>query len=132
MCGAARGPLRIGDDGMNHLGGTFLRAGADVVLLSGADIDQLSTERLLDAFYARMAIEGLSPARALLAARRELAADPLSADPFDHALLQLNGLGFRPLPGLRAEARSTRPWATWSVTVLVALALTFAWTRRRR
>jgi hypothetical protein len=96
VCGAGRGPLRSGDDGVTNLGGACFKAGAVCVLISPIDLEQTATEKLLDLFHERFAA-GETPARAMLAARRALAADPRFADPFYHSMLQVVGIGHRPL-----------------------------------
>jgi hypothetical protein len=98
-CGAARGPGRLGDDGVSHLGGAFLRAGARAVVLSRADVDLDSSLALGAAFHEAVA-QGASPARALLFARRRVAEDTERADPFFHSLVHVVGLGHeRRFPG---------------------------------
>jgi len=92
-CGAARGPLRRGDEGIGHLGGAFLKAGASAVILSRADLDLEATVSLVAAFNRSLAGLGRSPAEALRDARREVAGRPRFAHPYYFALLHLVGLG---------------------------------------
>jgi hypothetical protein len=110
VCGAGRTPLRSGDDGVSNLSGAFLRAGAQCIVLSPVDLDQSATEELLLEFYGKLA-QGRSPAEAMLSARRKLSKSERFADPFYHSMLQVVGLGFRPLvqPAL-AEERATSRW----------------------
>ncbi len=68
-CGSARGPLRPGEDGVEHLGGAFLRAGASCVVLSSYDLDDRAS-RALFAEFQRGIAAGLSPALAMRDARR--------------------------------------------------------------
>lgn len=95
-CGAARGPSRQGDDGVAHLGGAFLAAGADCVVLSRFDVDAAATVELMISVHARLAA-GDAPAEALRAARERLAADPRFDHPFYAGGLQAFGLGHRPV-----------------------------------
>jgi CHAT domain-containing protein len=91
-CGAARGPARLGDDGVTSLGGAFLSAGARCVILSRYDLELEATLLLTRHLFARLD-GGDSPAEALRAARAELSADPRFAHPFFHAGVQAVGLG---------------------------------------
>lgn len=95
-CGASRSPLRRGEDGAQHLGGTFLRRGAGAVVLSHQDIDLHATVALLEVFHRALA-EGASPAEALRTARVALAQDERYAHPFYHSLLHVVGLGHDPV-----------------------------------
>ncbi len=90
-CGSARGPSRVGDDGVSNLGGAFLAGGARAVVLSRADVDFEATVRLLETLHARLAA-GDRPSVALLAARRALFGGPLD-HPYFHSLLQVVGGG---------------------------------------
>ena len=112
-CGAARSPFRRGEDGVDHLGGAFLNAGARAVVLSHQDIEVESTVRMMGVFHTRLRA-GDSPARALLEARRSLADDSGFDHPFFHSLIHVTGLGFEPLFDALAatpeRSRSTPPW----------------------
>jgi len=69
-CRTGRGGLRRGE-GIVGLSRSFLTAGASSVVVSLWDVDDRSTPVLMEAFYRGMA-EGMSPAEALLKARRTL------------------------------------------------------------
>ncbi|MEM7305612.1 MAG: CHAT domain-containing protein [Planctomycetota bacterium] len=90
-CGSARGPLRLGDDGIAHLGGAFLWAGADTVLLSHAGQDYAASVALSEHLYAALA-GGASPSEALRQARAALTDDARFAHPHYYALLRAVGL----------------------------------------
>ena len=148
-CRAALGPRRRGDEGTGHLGGAFLRAGAQAVLLSGDDLELAPARRLSARFHARL-YAGDSPAEALRAARaaEESERAPLAAE------LTVFGLGHAPLferaappthaagEVLAAErdgiAREIEPAPASSRAVVLVgagacalLALVFAWRARR-
>ena len=71
-CGGARGPGRQGEDGAQHLGGAFLRAGAKAVLLSRGDLEASTTLEMMATFQAHL-VRGRSPMEALRLARDEQA-----------------------------------------------------------
>ena len=93
-CGASRGPLRRGEDGIAHLGGAFLRAGAQTVVISPGKIELESTLDLLEVFHRELR-SGQSPAMALQTARRHLQQSEQFSDPF-FSLSHVLGLGHRP------------------------------------
>ena len=138
ICGAARGPLRRGDDGVTGLGGTFLKAGAQAVVLSPIDVMFEPTMVLASHMQAEMS-QGASASLALLEARRELVrSDPQFDRPYFYATLLLVGDGdITPYPDPietlagRGDPRGLRlpPW-TW--TLAAALAIAAAWVLRRR
>ncbi|MEW6742032.1 MAG: CHAT domain-containing protein [Planctomycetota bacterium] len=133
-CGAARGPVRQGDDGVAHLGGAFLAAGAQTVLLSRADLDLEATLELTTRFTRLAVAGGLSPARALMQARRELVAHhPDWAHPYYHCLLQVLGLGQRPVFA-GSSASGTGSWfvAAACGAAVLALAVLLSVIARRR
>jgi hypothetical protein len=96
VCGAARGPLRRGDDGITDLGGAFLTAGAEAVVLSPIDLVLGPTLELAETFQAELA-RGASPSRALQRARSAVAQQEEYAHPYHYALLHLVGIGHRPV-----------------------------------
>lgn len=123
-CGAARGPLRIGEDGVSHLGGALLRGGARAVVLPAADVEVEATKRLMFLFHHHLRRLGQSPARALHAARVALAAEPEFRDPFYWALIQVHGLGQEPLfPELARGADGPPPGAALAGLAAAVLAL---------
>lgn len=93
-CESARGQERPGEDGLAHLGGVFLAAGADCVLLSRHRLELTATLELLSVLQERLAA-GDAPAEALRAARASVA--ERRPHPFYHGLIQAVGLGQRAL-----------------------------------
>jgi CHAT domain len=83
-CGAARGPRRYGDEGVQHLGGAFFKAGARSIAISPVDLDYYGTLRLLELLLPALA-RGEPLANALHEARRVMRSDPR----FDHPSLYL-------------------------------------------
>ncbi|MCC7173347.1 MAG: CHAT domain-containing protein, partial [Planctomycetes bacterium] len=91
-CGAGRDSERLGEDALNHLGGTFLERGAICVILSREKIELNATLALSRALHRRLAA-GDPPAEALRVARNELAASKDYGDPYFFTTLQAFGLG---------------------------------------
>lgn len=91
-CGAARGILRRGEDGIGHLGGAALAAGARVVILSPANLELEATIELMSRLHARLLRGRETPAGALAGALAELRRDTEFDDPA-HARLHVFGLG---------------------------------------
>lgn len=92
VCHAASGPQRLGEDGVQHLGGAFLWAGADSVVLASGPISLGASVDLLGACLDRHR-QGDGAAEALRRGRQRIANDPLRAHPFYFAGLRLSGLG---------------------------------------
>ena len=119
-CRTASGPIRKGDPGSADMGGAWLAAGAQAVLLSHADLaleEAARASRLLH----RVLAAGGTPAEGLRAARAELVAEQGPAAPFLGGLLGVVGLGHRPVfearsevgdddAGRRASALSSLAW----------------------
>lgn len=63
-CSTARGPLRRGDAGAADLGGAFLLAGADCVVLTTRPLGYRASQRVFLEFHRQVAA-GATPARAL-------------------------------------------------------------------
>lgn len=95
-CGTARAPMRRGDEGLNHLAGAFLNAGARTVLSSHADLNLRASLQLLEKFNEALQA-GKSSAEAMRRARAHLARKPEFAHPYYHSQLQLLGSGHRSL-----------------------------------
>lgn len=141
-CGSARGPLRPGDDGISHLGGAFLAAGARCVVLPSTDLQLTETVEFMTALHRALVEPGTSVAEALRRTRVERAAGTqVAATDFLHAL----GLGHRVFPvhspprashSTTARSPGSSPLA-WTVAVLGLAALGMAalaallWRRRR-
>lgn len=139
-CGAANAPMRTGDDGASHLGGAFLAAGADTVVLSRDPLDFDATLELSTRFTEHLSRGDVSPARALQRARADLVAEhPGWSHPFYYGLLQTSGVGHAPLrmPALPADegSGSGRLLAIGAVLLLIAggiLGVRLARSRGRR
>ncbi|MEZ6018092.1 MAG: CHAT domain-containing protein [Planctomycetota bacterium] len=104
ICRAARSDARTGEDSSSHLGGTFLRLGADVVLASTRDVHAASSQRLIDTLVSALQppsgpplepYERRSFSDALLLARRSVAAHPRFAHPHFWAALSALGVAHR-------------------------------------
>jgi hypothetical protein len=138
VCGASRGPLRSGDDGVTNLGGAFLLAGStQVVLLSSYDLEFQATMALTDVFHSHLRTGGESPAAAMLAARRAVAADEVWAHPYYHSMMSVVGLGHEVLfaaPPQDNETSAPPPAliVTVSLLSLLAVVLVLLGLRRRR
>jgi tetratricopeptide (TPR) repeat protein len=91
-CGSGRGPPRVGDDQLVHLGGAFLDAGARCVVLSRFPVTSGATLALMERMHARIAA-GDSPAEALRKARAEGA----PSEAFRAAAFEVLGSGFEPV-----------------------------------
>ena len=106
-CGAARSPLRRGEDGSAHLGGAFLAAGAQCVVLPRIDVGYGATLELTRRLHEALrdaAAEEIGAAEALYRARLSLRDHPRYGRPEHRALLHALGLGFDPVPVARADA----------------------------
>jgi CHAT domain-containing protein len=86
-----RWDLPSGDDWVS-LGSAFLAAGADNVLASLWQVEDLATAELMQRFYRHLTA-GMSLAGSLAAAQRELIANPDTAHPFYWAGFVLVGAG---------------------------------------
>ena len=91
-CGSARGPERLGDDGVASLIGALEIAGARTVVASREDLPRDATYLLAGALFTHMA-EGHDVAESLRRARLEVSRDKDFRDPYFWALLQVAGTG---------------------------------------
>jgi tetratricopeptide (TPR) repeat protein len=91
-CGSGRGPPRVGDDQLVHLGGAFLDAGARCVVLSRFPVTSAATLELMARLHAHLAA-GESTAEALRKARAE--GSPSEA--FRAAAFEVLGSAFEPV-----------------------------------
>ncbi len=96
-CGSGQGPVRRGDAAAADLGGAFLSAGAQAVLLSHAELFLGPTTELTRYFHRFLKEDRCSPALALSRARVASSADDIRLAPFRCGLLQVVGLGHLPL-----------------------------------
>ncbi|MFG0315840.1 MAG: CHAT domain-containing protein [Planctomycetota bacterium JB042] len=132
-CGAARGPLRRGEDGASNLGGAFLRAGARAVVLPSVDVDEGATLALMEGFHAAWR-GGASVAEALREARARLAGSRALSDPYHWAWVHAVGAGRTPAYP-RDDSGLARRVGLVGAAVLAAVGLALAargrLTRRR-
>jgi hypothetical protein len=133
-CRSAQGPLRRGDAGSADVVGAWLAAGVPAVLVSHSDLTWGPMIELSEAFHAHVRGEGCSPAEAL---RRSIAGHHLEDArelPFRYGLLEVVGLGQRPIFEARARrAAGARSIArTLVLCGVVVIAGTLAARRMRR
>lgn len=129
-CGAARGPERVGDDRVTHLGGAFLNVGASAVVLTRGDLEFSAAMDLMQRFHDALA-GGRSPAEALRVARAARATASGGASLQD-AAMHVIGLAHRPVfATLGGAAPSPSRWPV-AVLVISAVAGVLAWQLRRR
>jgi tetratricopeptide (TPR) repeat protein len=95
-CGSAISSIRKGDDTAAQLGNSFLRSGAETVLLCRTDVAYGAMLELAAAFNAALARDHVSPAEALRRARGELARSERWKDPFFYAHVSAVGLALAP------------------------------------
>lgn len=123
-CGTGRGPARWGDAGSSHLGGIFLAAGADTVVLPIAEVAYDATLEMAVTFHARLA-EGAGPAEALRDARVRVSSRDEFRDPYYFALLHARGLAHRPVfspaPGAATESPNSFELELRLVTLVVVI-----------
>jgi hypothetical protein len=93
VCGAQKGRTRKGEDGLTHLGGAFISAGAQVVILSPDDLEVNATIALVALLQDRLLNEE-APASALAGAIKDLRRKPEYRDP-KFAAMHVMGLGFQ-------------------------------------
>jgi tetratricopeptide (TPR) repeat protein len=91
-CGAGRSPAREGDGPVAHLGGAFLLAGSDCVVLSDAQLAYRPTLGLMAGLQEKVAA-GATTGEALRLARIQVASSQDTHDPFYWALVRALGLG---------------------------------------
>ena len=122
VCGAASGPLRIGDAASADLRGAFLRGGARCVVGSSADLNREATRRLMVHVTAALAA-GADVAEALRRGRAALWNDPATRDPYYTCLVQAFGVP----PRVRFHPREPKRSGRLLFTLLVAAALGVTW-----
>ncbi len=103
VCDAADGPDRIGDDGAGHLGGAFIRAGAQCVVLAHGALSVGATEDLLAACLTEWR-QGAGIAEAMRAGRELVAGRRGREHPHHFAGLRVVGID----PGPPRSTRSVR------------------------
>ena len=91
-CEAARGEQRYGEDGLNNLGGAFMKAGASCVILSSHTVEAQAMQALMEFFHQRLCA-GDTRAESMRAARAHVAKIPRFSHPYYHSLIQVVGLG---------------------------------------
>jgi len=95
-CRTGAGPVRKGDAGMGDMGGAWLGAGAQAVVLARDDLTLEEVTRTSAVLHERLA-RGASPAEALRAARAAEVEVHGAEAPFHSGLLTVVGLGQRPI-----------------------------------
>lgn len=90
-CGGTSGPGRLGDEGIQHLGGALFRAGACSVAGSSLELDYEATLALLEVTLAELA-RGAALPDALQRARRVIRENPRFDHPSLYLTLQAFGL----------------------------------------
>ncbi len=93
-CSSGEGPVRVGEDGSEHLGGAALLGGADTVLVGRGDLDVAAAIALLQPLL-RGIERGLAPAEALRSARSAVAGARTATSP--PIRVELIGLADTPL-----------------------------------
>lgn len=115
-CRTGQGPVRKGDPDIGNLGGAWLSAGAQAVLQAQTDLSLARARRSSRAIFESLK-EGDCPAEALRRSRLELLEAHGPQAPFRDGLLQITGLGMRPIfvPGAGSEANgeSRGPGGWW-------------------
>ena len=128
-CSSGEGPLRVGEDGVSHLGGAAIAAGANTVIVGIGEIDRDRTLKMIQALHRGLS-RGETPAEALRQARVDSASSGASVP------LRLIGLGDRravAAPRLGADRSWIRTLAmTTGVMLIAAAAWSFARSRRSR
>jgi len=125
-CGAARTPLRRGDDGSQQLSSAFFRAGAQCVVAASTAVQLSSAERFARALHEALA-EGVSVAEAARRARQRLERE---GEDSEWSEWQVFGLG-----DTRSSAPSRRPSPSGRLRAIVlgaALLVLLVWSARRR
>jgi hypothetical protein len=142
-CGAARAPIRRGDDGRSGLGAAFLRAGAETIVLGAGDLE-LALGLLLDRAFHERLCAGDPPAEALRGARAALQETGLGRQALLQALLvRVLGLGGErlipidealPIDEARGAGEARAPAKNVALALaglaFVGLLLGLAWRRR--
>lgn len=91
-CEAARGAQRYGEDGLTHLGGAFMMAGASCVVLSPYPVEAQAMQALMVVFHQRLCA-GDTRAESMRAARADVSRNPRFSHPYYHSLVLVVGLG---------------------------------------
>jgi len=141
-CGSGFSLSRLGDDCASQLGVSFLRRGADAVVVGQALLALGAMVELGSAFDECLTSEGSSPAEALRRARQKLAESSRWSDPFYFANVSLLGVGWNTDQRTALDPSATRhatnddafAWTSRLFAAAVAgaaLVASAAWLRRR-
>ncbi len=129
VCGAARGPERIGDAAASDLRGAFLRGGVRCLVVSSANVNRLVTHALMVRVTEELA-QGCSVAEALRRGREQVWSEAATSDPYFHSMIQAFG---PPSTGRVLVEGGPRVW--WWVlagAALVAASVAYNGLRRSR
>jgi tetratricopeptide (TPR) repeat protein len=129
-CASAGGTILAGE-GVPGLAAAFLGAGVPGVVGTLWPVEDGTTRRFMDRFYAAVE-QGAAPAGALVTARAALRAEPATAHPFYWAGFVLLGEGGEPVPLRPRGARAPVPWLAAAAIGLVAGAAAWRAVRRHR
>lgn len=142
-CGAWRGPRRRGDDGHASFAGQWIAGGADAVVLAQTELELDRALALSEALHVELA-RGETAARALMLARRTLAASPREL-PLQHLVTHVFGNGAARAGSARSAnsansasdgvayepGSNLRAWALGAVAALTVAVLALRSRRRR-
>ncbi len=131
-CRSGQGPLRRGDAGSADLAGAWLAAGASAALVSHSDLTWGPTVELSALFHRHLRESGLSPAESLRLALSEIDAEDPRELPFRFGLLEVVGLGQRPVFDVGPLGEDSWGHAPLLAAGLAAILLTGWWAARRR
>jgi CHAT domain len=133
-CRSAQGPLRRGDAGSADLAGAWLAAGVPAVLVSHSDLTWGPMVELSEALHAHLRDEGCSPAEALRRSLSERALEDERELPFRYGLLEVVGLGQRPIfmQSARQDEGSQSNALGFALCGVVVIAVSLAARRIRR
>lgn len=130
-CRAGQGPTRAGDVNASDLGGAFLLAGAQAVVMAKGDLPLDSTLEFLREFNAKLAV-GASVAEAAQAARLSVKGKEGFDDPYHYAQLQVIGRGdLRPFPDGLAEKGDPDFMLLYAIVIAILLLVVIAVFSRR-
>jgi CHAT domain-containing protein len=133
-CRSAQAPTRRGDAGSADLAGAWLAAGVPAVLVSHSDLTWGPTIEVTEAFHNHLRESACSTAEALRLALCDLGNEDSRELPFRYGLLEVVGLGHRPVfpevDGQRGRRKTVSPLALFLVGLIAAVVWS-SWRIRR-